>query len=235
MEYTLYDAFDGIIEYITEVIYQFRIFFFGLDVVDSDMQPFIWFFFLTVPILFAAFEAIFDWLLPTFLDLRPMGVRRFFIPKLDSLKPMEVKSYKPVRSESFNSIRSAGFRPVRNKQKLSAAELKHFQILYQQKYNCSASPMELRRFAYAEVKRYGYVPSYTVFSYGGMQASVSGAMNLGVKGYQFIKSKKKDINDPDNYPDVNLTEGLENRGDNMIPDSKRSYHAGSDDPNSTFD
>ena len=114
MDDSVIDIIYGLRDYFYEVMYQFRLFLFGLNDSDSLLRQYKIWFFITIPLFFAAFEAIFDWLLPTFLDLRPMGVRRFFIPKLDSLKPIEAKSYKPVRSESFNSIRSAGFKSFRS-------------------------------------------------------------------------------------------------------------------------
>ena len=70
IENTFYDILDGISEYIYEIITQFRLFFFGLGVEDSEAQPYIWFFFLTVPIIFAALEVLFDFVLPTMFDLR---------------------------------------------------------------------------------------------------------------------------------------------------------------------
>ena len=161
MDDSVIDIIYGLRDYFYEVMYQFRLFLFGLNDSDFMLRQYKILFFITIPLFFAAFEAIFDWLLPTFLDLRPMGVRRFFIPKLDSLKPIEAKSYKPVRSESFNSIRSAGFKSFRSNQKLTAAELKHFQILYQQKYNCTASPLQLRRFIYSEIKSYQSLDYHT--------------------------------------------------------------------------
>lgn len=236
MDESIYDIFSEFSSFFVTMIRGFRQLLFL-----EDSSYYMTFIFITVPILFAALEAIFDFIIPTFTDLRPMGIRRFFIPKAEALKCPEMKAYKPIRAEGFSPVRFNGFNILKYRKHRSEkfnttftpAEEKHYQFLYQQKYNTTASPLELRRFVYSEVKRYGYVPSYTVFNYKGMKSSVIGAVGLGIKGYKFYTLHKKDKNDPDNYLDVDLTESLENRGDNLMPDAKRSYHSGSTED--TFD
>ena len=199
MEYTLYDAFDGILDYFAEVFSQFRNFFFGFEVEDSDMQPIIWFFFITVPILFAAFEALFDFILPTIFDLRPLGLRRLFVLRSDPLKVPVLKSYKT----DFNSFRFIPFRfRFRSRLgslQLSPEEAKKFNIMYQQKYNTTATPMQLKRFVLLEGKRYSYISGSTgLTSDNKVAASVKDASLLGkgvagsIDDYKEYKHEKEE-------------------------------------------
>lgn len=161
---TLDDVFYYISDYFFSIISGFRDFFFGFDALDSNAIPYIRFFFLTVPIIFAAFEALFDWILPTLFNLQPMGFRRFFIMKSDTLKPFKSEVYKPIKVDNVKPFRSARFFSRYRKIELTPAEQRKFQLLYQQKYNCTATPMQLKRFAALESKNYSYISSFTGLS-----------------------------------------------------------------------
>lgn len=157
---TLDDVFYYISDYFFSIISGFRDFFFGFDALDSNAIPYIRFFFLTVPIIFAAFEALFDWILPTLFGLQPIGFRRFFIMKSDTLKPFKAEVYKPIKVDTVRPFRFARYRKL----DLSPADQKKFQLLYQQKYNCTATPMQLNKFVISEMKRYNYIGSNTGLS-----------------------------------------------------------------------
>ena len=179
MDESLVDILYLIYDYFYEVLDQFRDFFLGIGD-DYNIYDVKFFILVTVPILFAAFEALFDFILPTFMDLRPMGIRRLFLIRSDPLKVPELKSYKT----NFNSFRFIPFRSrFRNRLgslHLTPEEAKKFNIMYQQKYNTTATPMQLKRFVLLEGKRYSYISGNTGLSSDNkVSASVKDASLLG--------------------------------------------------------
>lgn len=158
MDYSLYDIFDSCYDWVITIIQQFRRFILGNTAIDRDIAVF---FFLSVPIIFAALEIIFDWLIPTFTNLEPMGIRRFFGIRFDGVKVPELKSYNPVKSDKFRFTLRSRFKLYKSNMKLSPHELRHYQQLYQQRFNCTASPMQLKHFVISEGKHYNYGSGYT--------------------------------------------------------------------------
>lgn len=172
MEYTLFDIFDSLYDWFIYIIQQFRRFFLGLTTIDRDIT---FFFFVSVPILFAVLEAIFDWILPTFFNLQPMGFRRFFIVKSDPLKVPEAKRY----NFRFRTVRFIPFKSRYKSVKLTPEEAKYYHLMYQHKYNTTATPMQLKRFIAFEGKNYNYVSSNTGLTGDKIKSSVNGAASLG--------------------------------------------------------
>ena len=172
---TLDDVFYYISEYFNSIITEFRDFFFGFNALDYNAIAYIRFFFLAVPIIFAAFEALFDWILPTMFNLQPMGLRRFFVLRSDPLKVPEAKRYK----FNFRPYRSIPFRTRYKSIKLTPEEAKYYHLMYQQKYNTTATPMQLKRFIALEGKNYNYVSSKTGLTGDKIKSSANGAASLG--------------------------------------------------------
>lgn len=179
MDDSLYDILYLIYDYFYEIIGDVREFIVGYGD-DSNIYDVKIFILVTVPILFAALEAIFDFILPTFMDLRPMGIKRLFLIRSDPLKVPELKSYKT----DFNSFRfipfRSRFRSRLGSLQLTPEESKKFNIMYQQKYNTTATPMQLKRFVLLEGKRYSYISGNTgLTSDNKVAASVKDASLLG--------------------------------------------------------
>ena len=179
MDESIYDIFTEITSFFSSMIRGFyRLIFF------EDRSYYMTFIFITVPILFAALEAIFDFIIPTFTDLRPMGIRRFFIPRAEALKCPEIKLYTPVKSDKSNILKYNKFGS--EKFNISPSDQKRYQTLYQKKYNTTANPVELKRFIYlqrkTDISHRGFVKEAN-----GLKASANGMVNFG----KHIKFKLK--------------------------------------------
>lgn len=154
MEYSVTDYFYELYDFFTGLLPSFRNFLVG-----SDSGSYKRFLFIAIPVLFAALEAIFDWIIPTFLDLQPLGLRRLVAPKLEAAKVPEIKLYKPVKSD----IRFKPFRRLKNNVNFTAAELKHYQKIYQQRYNTTPHPYELTHFIIKEKKSFSHISRIGAF------------------------------------------------------------------------
>lgn len=166
LDYDFEEIYDFIIEWFFQLIYGIRDMLFGLGNFGS-IREYCLFFFVTVPVIFASFEAIFDWILPTFFNLEPMGVRRFFIPRSEVLRVPELKQYRPITNSNFRYVRVGFFKSRFNRvnfDKLDPIEFKKYQQLYQQKFNVTATPMELKRFIIMDKKNYNYLSGDTGLS-----------------------------------------------------------------------
>lgn len=149
---------------ISDVLYEFTDWLFSLltsfrrFLLLNDTGGFKRFFFVAIPLFFALFEAIFDWLIPTFLDLRPMGIKRLFVGRFEKLKTPELKAYQPIRMNEYKSnfkfkfdkFRFSKHKDIKNNLNFSTADTKKYILMYQQRYNTTPNPLQLKRFIYQD-------------------------------------------------------------------------------------
>ena len=122
----------------------------------GDGNEIITFLLITVPIIFLSLEAIFDFLIPTFLGGNPLFIRKWITPNFNSVKVPEIKYYRPARV--YNNVKILkSSKAYTSFNRLSAAEVKHYSKLYQQKYNTTPKPYQLSKFYKNEVKTYNSV------------------------------------------------------------------------------
>lgn len=113
----------------------------------------------------------------------------------DSLKPYKAEVYKPIKVDSLKPLRSARFFSRYRKLELTPSEQRKFQLLYQQKYNCTATPMQLNKFIISEMKRYNYIGSNTGLSQRPVLRTAEGMRSLISDSIDNIRNLIKGLQD----------------------------------------